>query len=78
MARWARDAGHILRFIEYMDVGTTNGWRLDEVVPAEEIVDADRRPRCRSSRPTPQYRGRGRGALAVRRRRAARSGSSRR
>jgi cyclic pyranopterin phosphate synthase len=39
LARWARDAGHILRFIEYMDVGTTNGWRLDEVVPAAEVVD---------------------------------------
>jgi GTP 3',8-cyclase len=39
LARWARDAGHVLRFIEYMDVGTTNGWRLDEVVPAEEVVD---------------------------------------
>jgi len=39
LARWARDAGHILRFIEYMDVGTTNGWRLDEVVPALEVVD---------------------------------------
>jgi GTP 3',8-cyclase len=38
MARWARDAGHILRFIEYMDVGTTNGWRLDDVVPAAEVV----------------------------------------
>jgi GTP 3',8-cyclase len=38
MARWAREAGHILRFIEYMDVGHTNGWRLDEVVPAGEIV----------------------------------------
>ncbi|MGI9610457.1 MAG: GTP 3',8-cyclase MoaA, partial [Acidimicrobiia bacterium] len=33
-----RGSGHIVRFIEYMDVGTTNGWRLDEVVPAEEIV----------------------------------------
>jgi cyclic pyranopterin phosphate synthase len=40
MARWAREAGVILRFIEYMDVGHTNGWRLDEVVPAEEIVAA--------------------------------------
>ena len=29
---------YIVRFIEYMDVGTTNGWRLDEVVPAEEIL----------------------------------------
>jgi cyclic pyranopterin phosphate synthase len=39
LARWARDEGHILRFIEYMDVGTTNGWRLDEVVPAMEVVE---------------------------------------
>jgi len=39
LARWAREAGHILRFIEYMDVGTTNGWRLDEVVPAAEVVE---------------------------------------
>jgi GTP 3',8-cyclase len=40
MARWARDEGYILRFIEYMDVGHTNGWRLDDVVPAAEIVEA--------------------------------------
>jgi GTP 3',8-cyclase len=40
MARWARDSGHILRFIEYMDVGTTNGWRLDDVVPAAEVINA--------------------------------------
>ena len=39
LARWARAAGHVLRFIEYMDVGTTNGWRLDEVVPAMEVVE---------------------------------------
>jgi cyclic pyranopterin phosphate synthase len=39
MARYFRGSGHIVRFIEYMDVGTTNGWRLDEVVPAAEIVD---------------------------------------
>jgi len=38
MARWARAEGHILRFIEYMDVGHSNGWRLDEVVPATEVV----------------------------------------
>jgi cyclic pyranopterin phosphate synthase len=38
MARWARAEGHVLRFIEYMDVGHSNGWRLDEVVPASEIV----------------------------------------
>jgi cyclic pyranopterin phosphate synthase len=38
MAAWARDTGVILRFIEYMDVGHSNGWRLDEVVPADEVV----------------------------------------
>ena len=38
MARWARAEGHILRFIEYMDVGHTNGWRMDDVVPAAEIL----------------------------------------
>ena len=39
MARHFRETGHTLRFIEYMDVGTTNGWRLDDVVPAKEIVE---------------------------------------
>ncbi len=39
MAQRFRGTGHIVRFIEYMDVGTTNGWRLDDVVPAREIVD---------------------------------------
>jgi len=39
MAAWARDQGLILRFIEYMDVGHTNGWRLDEVVPADELIE---------------------------------------
>ena len=38
LARYFRDRGHIVRFIEYMDVGNLNGWRLDEVVPADEIV----------------------------------------
>ena len=38
MARHFRGTGVILRFIEYMDVGHTNGWRLDDVVPAAEIV----------------------------------------
>src|SRR5262249_12000590 len=40
MARHFHGTGVILRFIEYMDVGSTNGWRMDEVVPAREIVDA--------------------------------------
>jgi cyclic pyranopterin phosphate synthase len=39
LARFARERGLILRFIEYMDVGTLNGWRLDDVVPAAEIVE---------------------------------------
>lgn len=39
MARYFRDTGHILRFIEYMDVGSTNGWRLDDVVSAAAIVE---------------------------------------
>jgi len=38
MAHFFRQKGYILRFIEYMDVGHTNGWRLDDVVPAAEIV----------------------------------------
>lgn len=39
MARFFREQGHILRFIEYMDVGHSNGWQLDDVVPAAEIVE---------------------------------------
>ena len=39
MARHFRGTGHIVRFIEYMDVGATNGWRMDDVVPASEIVE---------------------------------------
>jgi GTP 3',8-cyclase len=38
LAEQFRGTGHTLRFIEYMDVGHTNGWRLDDVVPAAEIV----------------------------------------
>jgi cyclic pyranopterin phosphate synthase len=40
LAERFRGSGHTLRFIEYMDVGSTNGWRLDDVVPAAEIVGA--------------------------------------
>jgi cyclic pyranopterin phosphate synthase len=39
MARFFRGTGHILRFIEYMDVGHTNGWRMNDVVPAREIIE---------------------------------------
>jgi len=38
VARHFRGTGHVVRFIEYMDVGTTNGWRLDDVVSGREIV----------------------------------------
>jgi cyclic pyranopterin phosphate synthase len=38
MARFFKAKGHILRFIEFMDVGHTNGWRMDDVVTAREIV----------------------------------------
>ncbi len=40
MARYFRESGDTLRFIEYMDVGATNGWRMDDVVPAASIVAA--------------------------------------
>ncbi len=38
MARHFKGTGHILRFIEYMDVGTSNGWRMEDVVPAKDIL----------------------------------------
>jgi cyclic pyranopterin phosphate synthase len=40
VARRFRGTGHAVRFIEFMDVGATNGWRMDDVVPAAEIVAA--------------------------------------
>ncbi len=39
LARFFKERGHILRFIEYMDVGNRNGWKMDEVVSAAEIVE---------------------------------------
>ena len=38
MARHFRGSGAVLRFIEYMDVGASNGWRMDEVLPSAEVV----------------------------------------
>ena len=38
LARFFRERGHILRFIEYMDVGNKNGWKMDEVLPSAEVV----------------------------------------
>jgi GTP 3',8-cyclase len=39
MARHFRGSGHIVRFIEFMDVGSSNGWELGEVVPSREVVE---------------------------------------
>ena len=57
LARHFRGSGHIVRFIEYMDVGHTNGWRMDDVVPARGDRRDDRPRICRSSRSTPNYSG---------------------
>jgi len=38
MARRFKNSGHVLRFIEFMDVGATNGWRMDDVIPSRDIV----------------------------------------
>src|SRR5260221_10226420 len=38
MARHFRGSPHVVRFIEFMDVGSTNGWRMDDVIPSAEIV----------------------------------------
>ena len=69
-SRWpatSASAGHTLRFIEYMDVGATNGWRLDDVVPAAEIDRADLGgAAARAGRG--ELPRRGREALALRRR----------
>ena len=39
MARYFKGTGAVLRFIEYMDVGASNGWRMDEVLPSREVVE---------------------------------------
>jgi cyclic pyranopterin phosphate synthase len=39
LVEYAREGGHVLRFIEYMDVGTTNGWRSEDTVPSAEVVE---------------------------------------
>ncbi len=39
MARYFRGSGIVLRFIEYMDVGATNGWRMDEVLPSAAVIE---------------------------------------
>jgi cyclic pyranopterin phosphate synthase len=39
LAAFGREHGYVVRYIEYMDVGSTNGWRMDDVVPAAEILE---------------------------------------
>jgi len=56
LARHFRGTGQIVRFIEFMDVGTTNGWRLDDVVPATEIL-ARLREHFALEPASEQYRG---------------------
>jgi len=56
LARFARESGHTLRFIEFMDVGNHNRWRLDRVVPATEILERLRAVAPFSSL-DPNYRG---------------------
>jgi cyclic pyranopterin phosphate synthase len=56
MARFFKDKGYTLRFIEFMDVGATNGWRMEHVVPSRELVD--RINRVMPIEPVqPDYRG---------------------
>ena len=57
MARHFRGTGHILRFIEYMDVGHTNGWRMDDVVPRARDRRRDRRASSPLEPVEPAYRG---------------------
>jgi cyclic pyranopterin phosphate synthase len=58
LARHVRDhygPGVVLRFIEYMDVGATNGWRMDEVLPSAQVVQRWARcSRCKPCRPAPR------------------------
>ena len=61
LARYFKDRGHIVRFIEYMDVGTRNGWRLDHVVSADEIV-----ARIDAEMPLEPVEGSYRGEVALR------------
>ena len=56
MAEHFRGTDHIVRFIEFMDVGRTNGWRLDDVVPAAEIIK-EISTRYPLEPVDPQYRG---------------------
>ena len=39
MCKYFKNSGHILRFIEFMDVGTTNGWNMKNVVPSKDLIN---------------------------------------
>ena len=57
MARHFNGSGHIVRFIEYMDVGATNGWRMDDVVLGARNRARPSAPSCRSCHADANYRG---------------------
>ncbi len=61
LARHFKGTGHIVRFIEYMDVGNLNGWKLDQVVPADEIAE-----RISKEMPIEPIEGNYRGEVALR------------
>ena len=61
LARYFKERGHIVRFIEYMDVGTLNGWKMDQVVPSDEIV-----ARIDAELPLEPIEGNYRGEVALR------------
>lgn len=57
MARYFKNTPHILRFIEYMDVGASNGWKLDEVIPSAEIVRRINAAGMKLTAIDPNYKG---------------------
>ncbi len=57
MARHFRGSGHIVRFIEFMDVGSSNGWRMDDVVPSAEIIERIHREVAPLDAIDPNYAG---------------------
>ena len=69
MARHFRGTPIVLRFIEYMDVGATNGWRMDEVLPSAQVIERLQRGSSRCEPIDANYAGRNGAALALRRRR---------
>ncbi len=77
LAEHFRGTGHTLRFIEYMDVGHTNGWRLDDVVPGRRDRRVRSARRSRSSRSTPPIRARSPAAIATSTGRASSASSPR-